>query len=116
MVIPELRSLHSADLERPALPPACEDCSVYFQASIGPNGVQGSEVFGFAVVTPAFLSRMELPRWGHGLFVVQAFSWLQVDRSLERLLAQAHRATWPEVATALRQQMEWEFESYQPRR
>ena len=115
MIVPELKSLLSVDLERPVVPVDPEDCSVFLQASIGPKGEEGAEVFAFSVVTPAFLARAPLPRWGHGLLLVQVFSWQDIDRSLERLLSHAHRNTWPEVAAVLNQQMGWEFENYQAR-
>ena len=115
MIVPELKSLVSVDLERPAMPADPKDCSVFLQASIGPKGEAGAEVFSFSAVTPIFLARTPLPRWGHGLLLVHAFSWLELDRSLERLLSHAHRSTWPEVAAVLSQQLGWEFENYQAR-
>ena len=95
------------------MPDDCEDCSVFFQAVVGPKGEVGSEVFEFTVATPASVANMDLPRWGHGLFLVSEFSWRQVDRALERLLAQSQRETWLEVTVALRRCLHWEFESYQ---
>ena len=80
---------------------------------MGPRGEVGSEVFDVTVATPSALRHMPLPRWGHGLLLVQEFSWLQIDRSLERVLAQSQREAWAEVTAALRGYLHWEFESYQ---
>ena len=114
MVIPELKSLFSPDIERPALPPDVENCSVFLQAGIGAKGSEGEEIFSFSVVTPSFLLATEaLPRWGRGLLVVDSFSWQTVERSIQRLLAHAHRASWSEVAQVLNNELEWEFDNYQ---
>jgi hypothetical protein len=83
------------------------------QASIGPKGAQGQELFAFSVVTPRFLARESLPRWGRGLLVVGTFSWAAVERSLERLLAHAQRPSWSEVASTLNKELEWEYDNYQ---
>jgi Immunity protein 8 len=114
MVTPELRNLSSSDLERPALPVDPTDCSVALQAAIGPKNAEGEELFEFQVVTPAFLARNSLPRWGRGLLIVEEFSWPAVERALERLLAHAHRNTWAEVAAILNHELQWEYDNYQP--
>src|ERR1043166_4165238 len=114
MVTPELRKLSSPDLERPAVPPDPTDCSVALQASIGPKGAEGEELFEFQVVTPRALLRNGLPRWGRGLLIVESFSWAGVERALERLLARAHRKTWAEVAAVLNHDLQWEYNNYQP--
>lgn len=114
MVTPVLKSLISPDIERPALPPDVENCSVFLQAGIGPKDSEGEEIFSFSVVTPRFLLGNEaLPRWGRGLLVVDSFSWQTVDRSIQRLLAHAQRESWSEVARVLNSELEWEFDNYQ---
>jgi Immunity protein 8 len=114
MIVPILKGLHSADLVRPETPKASE-FAVAMQASIGPKDENGAETFSFTVATPAFVASLGLPRWGRGLLLVQSFSWQEVERHVERLLARAHRATWAETAAVLNQQMEWEFDGYQRR-
>jgi len=61
MVTPELKSLGSSDLERPAIPADPTNCSVALQASIGHKNAQGEELFQFQVVTPTFLATNGLP-------------------------------------------------------
>ena len=89
MVTPELKSFLSPDLNRPALPPAPEDCSVLVEAGIGPKGEAGAEIFTFCVVTPKFLAREVLPRWGRGLLIINEFSWASAEHALQRLLEPA---------------------------
>jgi len=114
MITPELKDLLCPDLEKPALPPDPEDCVVSLQAAIGPKGEEGDDLFFFTVATPKGLLREELPRWGRGLLVVEAFSWAAVERALERLLSHTRRKSWSEVAAALNQELNWEFENYKP--
>ncbi|HKC53265.1 MAG TPA: Imm8 family immunity protein [Burkholderiales bacterium] len=114
MIAPQLKSLLSPDLEASALPPDPTDCCVLFQAAIGPKNGEGEEVFNFEVVTPQYLARNVLPRWGRGALIVEQFSWPAVERALERLLAQAHRNSWREVAETLNHELRWEFDNYQP--
>ena len=113
MIAPQLKSLFSPDLERPALPRDPTNCSVVLQASIGPKGAEGEELFEFQVVTPEFLAKEGLPRWGRGLLIVEQFSWPTVERALEHLLAHAQRNTWAEVAAVLNHELQWEFDNYQ---
>jgi len=84
------------------------------QASIGPKDAEGEELFEFQVITPIFLAKNGLPRWGRGLLIVEQFSWQAVERALERLLAHAHRKTWAEVAAVLNHEIQWEYDNYQP--
>jgi hypothetical protein len=114
MVTPELKQLLSPDLERGSLPVEPSNCCVALQALIGPRGENASESFQFVVVTPSFLAEQPLPRWGRGTLVVSAFNWTTVDRMLERLIAAAARKTWQEVAAALSQDLNWEFDNYSP--
>lgn len=114
MISPELKELFCAGLEKPALPPYPDDCVVSLQASIGPKGERGEELFFFTVATPKGLLRGELPRWGRGILLVETFSWVVVERAVERLLSQARRESWAEVAAALNQELNWEFENYKP--
>lgn len=114
MITPELKDLFCPGLEKPALPPDPEDCVISLQAAIGAKGEDGDDLFFFTVATPKGLLREELPRWGRGLLVVESFSWAAIERALERLLSHARRESWSEVAAALNQELNWEFENYKP--
>lgn len=113
MIIPELKGFFSDDIERPSLPTDPEDCLIYMHAAIGPKGSEGMDRFFFTVATPKGLLREALPRWGRGYLMVEEFSWVAVERAIQRLLAHAHRNSWSEVAVALNQELNWEFENYQ---
>jgi len=87
---------------------------VVFEAEIGPKNQEGADRFSFSVVTPKHMVHEALPRWGHGYLIVDCFSWLEVERSLQRLLDQSSRNTWQEVAESLSHDLDWEFKSYRP--
>ena len=109
MTTPQLKSLFSPDLEPPALPADTGDCCVLFQASIGPKNGDAEEIFTFEVVTPRYLERSGLPRWGRGLLVVESFAWENVIAALAALLAQSQRDSWEDTIEALNHEMQWSF-------
>ncbi|QID19609.1 hypothetical protein G3580_19500 [Nitrogeniibacter mangrovi] len=114
MITPVLKELFCPGLEKPALPPNPDDCVVSLQASIGPKGERGEDLFFFTVATPSGLLREDLPRWGRGILLVEAFSWVVVERAVERLLSQSRRESWAEVAAVLNHELNWEFENFKP--
>ena len=115
MITPQLKTLMSADLDRPTLPTDPNDCEVAIEATIGPDSSDASEIFAFSVITPTALSRETHFRWGRGLLIVPTFSWETVDHALARLLAHCSRDSWAEVAQQLNQNLHWEFDNYRER-
>ncbi len=85
------------------------------EAEIGANGTPGAEIFSFQVVTPKYLARERLPRWGRGLLVVEEFSWREVEAALQKLLMHASRPVWNDVAAELNKELHWEFDNYSQR-
>jgi hypothetical protein len=110
MIYPEIRLIHSPDLEPPQLPADPYDCEVYFQVVIGPAGAPGEERFGFTVVTPARLAHTLEASWGRGRLIIAAFDWQGVIQAVAKLLASAARPTWDEVAAELGRSLLWEFD------
>jgi hypothetical protein len=110
--IPTIRSIISPDLAHGDLPRDPDDCSVLIEAEIGPAGLPGADVFSFQAVTPKYLTREALPRWGRGLLIVKHFSWREVEASLQKLLMHAARSDWSSVAAELAKELHWEFEGY----
>lgn len=114
MQAPTVRSITSPDLPYGDLPSDPDDCCVLIDAEIGLAGTDGADVFSFHVVTPMYLLRETLPRWGRGLLIVQHFSWREVESSLQKLLMHAARPHWSSVAAELAKELRWEFEGYTP--
>ncbi len=112
MIIPELKTLMSPDLERPTLPDDVDDCTIAFEATVGSQGSDAADIFAFTVVTPTALARETRSRWGSGLLIVPTFSWEIIDLALARLLAGCSRPSWTEFARELHQNLHWEFADY----
>ena len=111
MIQPELREITSQDLLPPALPPDPSDCAVQFRALIGPRDGEGSEAFGFTVVTPAQLARTLGHTWGRGYLIVEVFDWHIVVRAVAQLLAQCAAPTWDEALIELNKELHRESET-----
>jgi hypothetical protein len=110
--VPTIRSLSSPDLPSHDLPADPHDCAILVEAEIGALGGSGADVFAFQVVTPQYLMRDALPRWGRGLLIVDRFSWDVVESVLNKLLMHTTRAHWAEVAAELNKELHWEFDNY----
>jgi hypothetical protein len=115
LVIPELKSLVSPDLENDRFPIDPEDCEVSLEAQIGVAGQPGGDLFQFSAVTPRALLRAHLDRrWGRGLLILDRFSWRSCEDAIHNLLSHCSRPTWAEVAASLNKELQWEFENYRP--
>jgi len=114
MILPKLLSYSSTDLDVGALPPNPQHCLVPVMVTIGSACSAGGDNFSFVVATPSALAESSAFGWGRGILIVESFTWEDVERSLNRLLAHAARDTWEEVAQALNKELLWEFDGYQP--
>jgi len=107
----ELKSIHSPDLAVGSAPQDPSDCLVLIQATIGPAGSAGGDTFDFVAVTPTALARLDT-RWGRGSLILASFSWVEVQRMVDRLISHSSRPTWPETAALLSKELLWEFDGY----
>ena len=105
LVHPEIRSIHSPDLEPPALPADPYDCEISFVVRIGARGAQSEEAFTFSVITPVRLAKSAEGVGGRGRLIMPAFEWAEVARSLAGLLAKAARPTWADVTRTLNEEL-----------
>jgi hypothetical protein len=113
MICPEIRRIHSPELEPPNLPEDPRDCEILFQLLVGPMKGEGEEAFNFTVVTPAHLARGSEARWGRAKLIVPVFEWSVIARALAQLLAQSARPTWGEVVAELNKALLWKFDVYE---
>jgi immunity protein 8 of polymorphic toxin system len=113
-MIIELKDINSPDLDRSTLPDDPSNCLITCSARIGPRGADAAEIFAFEVVTPQYLSTQRHVRWGRGLLLMDEFSWREVERMLNRLVARIRADTWGAAAAALSKELMWEFDDYQP--
>ena len=114
----ELRSLQSLeapdglDAWRPDDP---SEFAILVEATIGPAGDKGGEIFGFTVCTPGWVAAhpgakgFELM---HGYVVVPRWDLAVLRRAISDLCRNSEGASWTEVATRLSRFGSWEFEDY----
>lgn len=120
-VLPELHSLHSADLwdMEGSLPEDPENFCLSVEASIGPRGALGEELFEFLVCTPNWLYRDLVSQstiFGRHFLFVQRYDYRLIAETIEHLCASTSGSTWSEVAERLGRYGKWEFEDYRPSR
>lgn len=94
MIVPTPLDLSSSDLARGALPANPRHCPVHMLATVGPDTGNVGDDFSFTVVTLSALAESERIGWGSGTPVVNSFSQLLVEHSVNRPLAQACRPSW----------------------
>jgi hypothetical protein len=90
----QLKGVFSPHLNEPNLPDDPECCFVLMFADIGQRGSAGADQFNFHVVTPRYLSENPEVRWGRAYLLMPAFSWSEVTRMLERLVANTNAQDW----------------------
>jgi hypothetical protein len=114
MIYPEIRRIHSPDLEPPNLPEDPSDCEISFQVSVGPKDGEGEETFYFTVVTPLSLARNSEAEWGRGKLLVPMFDWAAVAQAIAKLFARCACPTWSEVKIELSKELLSEFAGHKP--
>jgi hypothetical protein len=114
MIYPEIRRIHSPDLEPPNLPEDPSDCEISFQVIVGPKDGEGAEAFNFTVVTPLGLARSSEAQWGRGKLVVPSFDWAAVAQAIAKLFARCACPTWREVKVELSKELLSEFDGRKP--
>jgi hypothetical protein len=109
---PELRSIWSPDLPDGELPADPTKAWVAVQAEIGAHGSQGADTFSLVVATPHALTDLGLPRWGHGLLLIESFDWSVVRSALEKVLRHCEAEDWDGIAAKICRNLDWEFDDY----
>jgi hypothetical protein len=105
VIFPEIKNIHSVDLDPPALPDDPFDCEVAFQAIIGSDDPAEQEAFAFSVITPVRLARTPEAVWGRGKLILASFEWAAVVQAVALLLARSARKSWPEVTAELNKEL-----------
>ena len=110
-VFAELKSLRSPDLPERQEPGDPADAALLVEASIGPKGQEGAEVFSFVAITPRALARDQGARWGRGYLILNHVSWASVETAVRNLLLHCSGDDWAQVAERLNHEMHWEREA-----
>ncbi|HEY3306418.1 MAG TPA: Imm8 family immunity protein [Candidatus Binatia bacterium] len=114
MIYPEIRRIHSPDLDPPNLPEDPSDCEIHFQVLVGPKDGEGEEAFSFTVVTPLSLARSAESQWGRGKLLVPKFDWPGVAQAIAQLFARCACPTWREVKVELNKELLSQFDDSNP--
>jgi hypothetical protein len=127
MIRADLRGLDSVDVPDMDLEhyvPEDPECfGIYVEASIGPQGARGEDLFGFIVCTPRWLAThvsergylfarhyLILPSYDYGT-LVRAIKEL-LDETVNDLWDQTGAVDWHTFAYRLARYGHWEFEDY----
>ena len=118
MLRAELRALHSPDLPDLAreVPEDPAHFGLLVEASIGPSGSLGEDLFNFVVCTPSWLARQVASgeyRFLRHYLLVQRYDYHLIQAALEKLCASISGPDWTSVAEKLARYGRWEFEDYQ---
>ena len=111
---PSIKSIHSPDLDPGREPDDPDDCHILVEVEIGPEGIDGADVFSFEVITPTRIAGQG-PRWGRGLLILDSVSWHAIETALTKLLKHCSGDDWNEISAELNKELHWEFENYQER-
>ncbi|MES2474862.1 MAG: Imm8 family immunity protein [Verrucomicrobiota bacterium] len=95
-------------IDQPAFDP--KNCSVPLWVDVGIDDEEGANQFDLQVVTPTFLSSCEKSTWGQSLLVVPVFTWENVEREIEELIAGIPAKNWDDAVKMLTRFMHWEYE------
>jgi hypothetical protein len=85
------------------------------EASIGPTGIAGADLFGFLICTPSWLEAIadsEGPTWGINRLVVSRYDAEAIAREVAALCRRVDGSDWQELAAKLGQFGSWEFDGY----
>lgn len=96
-------------------PDDIENFCIGADATIGPEGSPGGDIFSFEVCTPRWLlhSSRKRPRFMRHIVLVNEYDEEAVKSAVRDLVENTTGETWREIAEKLARYMFWEFEDYQ---
>ncbi|HBQ20134.1 MAG: Imm8 family immunity protein [Sandaracinaceae bacterium] len=117
MIKNRIRSMSSPDVEIGVWEPESDaDVCFLLQIEIGPAGEEGADVFDCMVATPEGLRKLERPGQPviatRALLVFSSFSWTELFRVLDRLIASCEGHSWVETCDRLQRYFRWEYDEF----
>lgn len=85
------------------------------EATIGPAGQEGGELFQLEVYTPEWIEEHSAQRaciWGRHVLIVFRYDLDEILRSLNEKIAECAGTDWHSTAVRLSRYLGWEFEDY----
>jgi immunity protein 8 of polymorphic toxin system len=113
-----LKGLDSADVrDLDKYSPDDPECfGFYLEASFGPEGSPGEELFGIMVCTPRWLENEVRENngilIGRHYLIVDRYDFGRLKRFLADYASQCEGSSWEEVAAKVARLGRWEFEDY----
>ncbi|PVE57301.1 immunity 8 family protein [Rhizobium rhizogenes] len=112
----QLKSLTTSDIDpRTYWPDEEDDFGYYVQATIGPEGEDAGDVFGFQVCTPKWISRELLTDgsiFARHMLIVAEYDYQAVSKLISALCERTMGTDWQDIAHKLGRYGYWEFEDY----
>jgi len=112
----QLKSLMTSDIDpRTYWPDEEDDFGYYVQATIGPEGEDAGDVFGFQVCTPKWISRELLTDgsiFARHMLIVAEYDYQAVSKLISALCERTMGTDWQDIAHKLGRYGYWEFEDY----
>jgi hypothetical protein len=90
---------------------------VWLTLSIGPEGVEGSDLFQVGVCTTTWLAHQLSSQSAYVLrhmILVESFDFELIKKTVHEIIKNAERSSWEESVQVLCRYFAWEFEDYQP--
>jgi Immunity protein 8 len=90
-------------------------CS-WLTLSIGPEGVEGSNLFQVGVCTVTWLAHQLSIKNActlRHMIVVESFDFELIKKTINEIIEKAERSSWEESVSILCRYFAWEFEDYQ---
>jgi hypothetical protein len=117
MIIPELKRLHSPDVEdiKDFRSIEGEKYGLLVQAFVGTKESEGFETFDFIVCSPEYL--LEVLKSKDEVFlrhylIINGFTYKKFENRMQRLVKSLSGKDWNEYANKLARYGKWEFEDY----
>jgi len=112
----QLKSLMTSDIDpRTYWPDEEDDFGYYVQATIGLEGEDAGDVFGFQVCTPKWISRELLTDgsiFARHMLIVAEYDYQAVYKLISALCERTMGTDWQDIALKLGRYGYWEFEDY----
>ena len=116
----ELKNLISSDFDERVFWPEEEDCFVFgMEATIGPEGEDASEIFGFLVCTPKWIATKGINKdfgdfgiFGRNMLIISEYDWERIKQLIAKLCNETTGKNWSDISCKLAKFGKWEFEDY----
>ncbi|TDL51618.1 hypothetical protein E2R60_18495 [Paenibacillus dendritiformis] len=90
-----------------------EDFCVKLEADIGIEGINGSEIFKFTIISPKYLGKLltgNEVKVGRGLLITNDFNINKVEHEIEKIIKACSSDSWDKTSLLLSRFAQWEYD------